>query len=365
MDQLCKHFFEYNSFVNVGLKGIQMHKTPHSQAGCDQTAGWAPKNMTVQGKNLSAPSARPNRNNVDYRPGVHRHGRPSKLHYRQWGERNGELRDEKIVPHKDKWMMELEGDFRHLEGELEEETITACFADFLPNCLKNKVELDIELMLILTLTPRHEFLTVTVKKTRGLEDDEKVQLYEGKKLVDEREHPLEVEEADFEEPPVPFEAPRPLPNGSTSRGRSPSAPPSPQPARNHVQHRVHWRDLGEEHERPLARPPSIVSLPFGGNGEPSAAESFLLRLPPGQLHATFIVVQVITIGRRRRPAPTPEEGPSADTSERAEVIGSCCIGAGKVPQGVRHWRQTIERVGHPTFGWHRLFGCRTMPPTAL
>ena len=89
MNFLAKHFFDYQSFVNLPYKAVQLHKTPPSQAGADPSANWAPKSMQLAGKNQAAPGARANRNNVELRPGGHRHGRPSKLEFRNWGDRHG------------------------------------------------------------------------------------------------------------------------------------------------------------------------------------------------------------------------------------------------------------------------------------
>ncbi|KAI6196605.1 hypothetical protein M3Y94_01129300 [Aphelenchoides besseyi] len=368
MNLLCKHFFDYQSFVNLPHKAVQLHKTPHNQAGVDPTAGWAPKNLQVQGKNMPASGARASRNNIEIKPGIHRHGRPSKLRYRQWGERHGELREEKIVPHKDKWMVSLNGDFRHLEDDLEEEIAHPTVADFLPKCLKNKTELGVQLLVILTVTPRFDFLTVTIKKIRGLETAKnlfiRVQLYEGAKIVDEREHPLTIEEPEVEEAPLQLDAARPLPNGSTSRGR-PAVSSSPHPVRNHV-HRVHWND---EEEPQLERQESNSTIQIQNSFNASVSESFLMRLTPGQFSATFLVIQVFSISRRSNPMPSPEEGPVIEnrivTGEMEELIGSCAIGSTAFTQGIRHWRHMIERIGTATCGWHRLCGTRTLAPTDL
>uniref|UniRef100_A0A1I8B6S9 Uncharacterized protein n=1 Tax=Meloidogyne hapla TaxID=6305 RepID=A0A1I8B6S9_MELHA len=112
MNFLAKHFFDYQSFINLPHTAVQMHKMPPSQAGCDPSAAWAPKDLHVAGKNHAAPAARANRgyHGGDQRTGSHRHGRPSKLEFRNWGERHGELRSEKIVPHTENWL-EKEKDF--------------------------------------------------------------------------------------------------------------------------------------------------------------------------------------------------------------------------------------------------------------
>uniref|UniRef100_A0A915DRY5 Uncharacterized protein n=1 Tax=Ditylenchus dipsaci TaxID=166011 RepID=A0A915DRY5_9BILA len=85
MDMLAKAFFDYQSFVNLPHKAVQLHKTPPSQAGADPSAGWAPKSYHHAGRNQAAPQARANRNHVEHRPGGPRHGRPSKLEFRNWG----------------------------------------------------------------------------------------------------------------------------------------------------------------------------------------------------------------------------------------------------------------------------------------
>ncbi|KAI6179322.1 C2 domain-containing protein [Aphelenchoides besseyi] len=370
MNLLCKHFFDYQSFVNLPHKAVQLHKTPHNQAGVDPTAGWAPKNLQVQGKNMPASGARASRNNIEIKPGIHRHA--SKLHrHRQWGERHGELREEKIVPHKDKWMVSLNGDFRHLEDDLEEEIAHPT----------NKIELGVQLLVILTVTPRFDFLTVTIKKIRGLETAKnlfiRVQLYEGAKIVDEREHPLTIEEPEAEEAPLQIDVARPLPNGSTrlfnkhlihdkhfSRGR-PAVSLSPHPVCNHV-HRVHWND---EEEPQLERQESNSTIQIQNFFNASVSESFLMRLTPDQFSVTFLVIQVFSISRRSNPMPSPEEGPVIEnrivTGEMEELIGSCAIGSTAFTQGIRHWRHMIERIGTATCGWHRLCGTRTLPPTDL
>ncbi|VDM81241.1 unnamed protein product [Strongylus vulgaris] len=85
MNFIAKHFFEYQSFVNMPHKAVQLHKTPPSQAGADPSSGWAPKNMNRAGKNQPAPAARANR-----------------LH-RTISLLVVELKEEKVAPHKDAW----------------------------------------------------------------------------------------------------------------------------------------------------------------------------------------------------------------------------------------------------------------------
>ncbi|KAI1711969.1 hypothetical protein DdX_09931 [Ditylenchus destructor] len=196
MDFLAKHFFDYQSFVNLPHKAVQLHKTPPSQAGVDPTASWAPKSMHVAGKNQAAPQARSNRNHVEARPGSHRHGRPSKLEFRAWGERHGELKIEKIVPHKDAWMAALDGDFKHFYegGDAEDgDNYAEAVCDVITgkNAAERLLSTDnIQLLTILTLTGHLEFVTLTVKALRGIghhqEPYVRIQLFDGAQRIDER-----------------------------------------------------------------------------------------------------------------------------------------------------------------------------------
>ncbi|VDL79323.1 unnamed protein product [Nippostrongylus brasiliensis] len=92
MNFIAKHFFEYQSFVNMPHKAVQLHKTPPSQAGADPSVGWAPKNMHKAGKNQPAPAARANRINRDPRPNGTKHGRAAKHEHREWGDRHGDIK---------------------------------------------------------------------------------------------------------------------------------------------------------------------------------------------------------------------------------------------------------------------------------
>jgi hypothetical protein len=38
MNYIAKHFFDYQSFVNIPHKAVQLHKQPYSEAGVDTTA---------------------------------------------------------------------------------------------------------------------------------------------------------------------------------------------------------------------------------------------------------------------------------------------------------------------------------------
>jgi len=59
--------------------------------------------MKVAGKNRSAPAARANRNNAEVKKSGGRYGIPTKLEFRAWGDRHGELHDERYTVWVDKW----------------------------------------------------------------------------------------------------------------------------------------------------------------------------------------------------------------------------------------------------------------------
>ncbi|KAI3421909.1 hypothetical protein GPALN_012451 [Globodera pallida] len=179
MNFLAKHFFDYQSYINLPHHALQMHKTPPSQAGTDPAAAWAPKDLHVAGKNQAAPAARANRTyHGDQRTGSHRHGRPSKLEFRAWGERHGELRAEKIVPHQEHL---LHG---HVDigGGLAQRRHTASGgvdnfpSEYFParqllqrhraNTAQQQQQMKrVQLLVILTMAPHLDFVTVTVKST--------------------------------------------------------------------------------------------------------------------------------------------------------------------------------------------------------
>lgn len=83
---------------------------PASQAGTDPSMGWAPKNMLKAGKHQPAPAARANRIHRDPRPNGTKYGRAGRHEHREWGDRHGELRDEKVAVHKDAWTKFLAND---------------------------------------------------------------------------------------------------------------------------------------------------------------------------------------------------------------------------------------------------------------
>lgn len=72
---------------------------------------------------------------------------------------------EKIVPHKDAWMAALDGDFKHF---YESEAVNA-YSDGLRDSLAYEGGAEnVQLLTILTLTGRLEFITLTVKSLRGI-----------------------------------------------------------------------------------------------------------------------------------------------------------------------------------------------------
>uniref|UniRef100_A0A183CDR5 C2 domain-containing protein n=2 Tax=Globodera pallida TaxID=36090 RepID=A0A183CDR5_GLOPA len=204
MNFLAKHFFDYQSYINLPHHALQMHKTPPSQAGTDPAAAWAPKDLHVAGKNQAAPAARANRTyHGDQRTGSHRHGRPSKLEFRAWGERHGELRAEKIVPHQEHL---LHG---HVDigGGLAQRRHTASGgvdnfpSEYFParqllqrhraNTAQQQQQMKrVQLLVILTMAPHLDFVTVTVKSVRGMPKEKApsihLRLFDGSLLLEER-----------------------------------------------------------------------------------------------------------------------------------------------------------------------------------
>uniref|UniRef100_A0A7E5A1F4 C2 domain-containing protein n=1 Tax=Panagrellus redivivus TaxID=6233 RepID=A0A7E5A1F4_PANRE len=334
MNFLAKHFFDYQSFVNLPYKAVQLHKTPPSQAGSDPTASWAPKSMQVAGKNQPAHGARANRNNVEVRPGGHRHGRPSKLEFREWGERHGELHPEKNVPHKDPWMVSLDGDFKHY-CEDEEEPVAKC--DFIPKLINNTKDTNYQLLIILTYAPQVEFVTITVKKLRGFglrrQMTLRVRMYEGISVIEEKQvivkkletqfgnhveanhignHVMEDQAVENEPHPIVNQnghRPGAVPNGSALHGSG----------RN-------------QFLRPRTRRPPL---------DEEICESFLMKAAPSKLNSIHIVVQVFDT--------------SDDETALEDPLGQCIIGlACGSSRGIFHWRQMMRKHGTPVCMWHRI-----------
>ncbi|EYC20140.1 hypothetical protein Y032_0022g468 [Ancylostoma ceylanicum] len=211
MNFIAKHFFEYQSFVNMPHKAVQLHKTPPSQAGADPSVGWAPKNMNRAGKNQPAPAARANRLHRDPRPNGTKHGRAAKHEHRDWGDRHGELKEEKVAPHKDAWTKflsnedpgqrtvfdsELEDRVLETEEETLPERISRISADDLEfqmayNASKSSSDAECELLTILTYAPQVQFVTATVKRAKALPYNNapfaRIMLFDGRRLLEQKQ----------------------------------------------------------------------------------------------------------------------------------------------------------------------------------
>ncbi|RCN26783.1 hypothetical protein ANCCAN_27490 [Ancylostoma caninum] len=91
--------------------------------------------MNRAGKNQPAPAARANRLHRDPRPNGTKHGRAAKHEHRDWGDRHGELKEEKVAPHKDAWTKFLSnedpGQRTVFDSELEDRVLEVISAEFL------------------------------------------------------------------------------------------------------------------------------------------------------------------------------------------------------------------------------------------
>jgi hypothetical protein len=296
-----------------------------------------------------------------------------------------ELKEEKIVPHLDKWMS-LNGDFRYFGYNESMRFKPILIADLLPKYFKNKTELDIQFLAILTLTSQLEFITLTIKEIRGLDALKskpslcyltsicsdpflRIQVYEGNRMTSEQECTLN---QDVSEPPV-VQQNQVVQNGpNSSRRHPPTVPSSPQLQQNHV-NRLHRRTFSERHIF-VRRESTDSSSSYDG-------ESFLLKVSPIHLHNSFIVVQVGVINkivhfffqlhanrvlpRERRHLPSPvDEGMEIVEDEGEpqigppELIGCCAIGAVVLGSSkcFYHWQQMIEKLGNPVPVWHKFLG---------
>ncbi|RCN27554.1 hypothetical protein ANCCAN_26711 [Ancylostoma caninum] len=144
--------------------------------------------MNRAGKNQPAPAARANRLHRDPRPNGTKHGRAAKHEHRDWGDRHGELKEEKVAPHKDAWTKflsnedpgqrtvfdsELEDRVLETEEETLPERISRISADDLEfqmayNASKSSSDAECELLTILTYAPQVQFVTATVKRAKAL-----------------------------------------------------------------------------------------------------------------------------------------------------------------------------------------------------
>uniref|UniRef100_A0A914PH06 Uncharacterized protein n=1 Tax=Panagrolaimus davidi TaxID=227884 RepID=A0A914PH06_9BILA len=340
MNFLAKHFFDYQSFVNLPYKAVQLHKPPPSQAGVDPSVGWAPKSMHTSGKNQSAPPARANRNNHEVRPGGHRHGRPSKLEFREWGERHGELKCEKNIGLKDAWMASLDGEFKHFH-EVEEEP--SYINELIPK-VSGIEDTNFQILVILTYAPHVEFLTVTVKKLRGFgardETFIKLQLYDGISLAEERQ--TIIKKLEGNPPEIPAAAAPHIGN----HVNPPAAAAIPGMANNIGNHVGHHRPQQQQNhqqqqQRNRVQDPGFRLRRRENRRTPldeEISESFLFHASPHRLTNLYVVIQMF-------------DGP--DSSH--EILGKCIIGlSGSSSRGIFHWRQMIRKHGTPVCMWHKL-----------
>ncbi|KAL3083484.1 hypothetical protein niasHS_011286 [Heterodera schachtii] len=315
MNHLAKHFFEYQSYINLPHHALQMHKTPPSQAGSDPSAAWAPKDLHMAGKNQAAPAARAARNyHGDQRTGSHRHGRPSKLEFRSWGERHGELRAEKIVPHQEHML------HRHMDIDLaapQRRHTASGGIDHFPSEYfparhfllqrhgggANTAEQQQQqtkrasVLVILTMAPHLDFVTVTVKSIRstiGMEKIPSVKLcfFDGSSLVEER---------------------------VTGRKKGDQ------------------QSTSSRYTAPKTKSNAIDEIGIDdGLNEFEIGESFLLRVPsPLRLPFCHIILTFY----------------AADSQQ---IIGFCQLGpTGSISRGTIQWRQMIKKLGN---------GHRSPPP---
>uniref|UniRef100_A0AC35EU13 Uncharacterized protein n=1 Tax=Panagrolaimus sp. PS1159 TaxID=55785 RepID=A0AC35EU13_9BILA len=290
MNFLAKHFFDYQSFVNLPYKAVQLHKPPPSQAGVDPSVGWAPKSMHTSGKNQSAPPARANRNNHEVRPGGHRHGRPSKLEFREWGDRHGELKGEKNIGLKDAWMASLDGEFKHFH-EVEEEP--SYINELIPK-VSGIEDTNFQILVILTYAPHVEFLTVTVKKLRGFgardETFIKLQLYDGISLAEERQ--TIIKKLEGNPPEIPAAAAPHIGNHV-----NPLAAAIPGMANNIGNHVGHHRPQQQQNhqQRNRVQDPGFRLRRRENRRTPldeEISESFLFHASPHRLTNLYVVIQV-------------------------------------------------------------------------
>ncbi|TMS34242.1 hypothetical protein L596_001874 [Steinernema carpocapsae] len=315
MNFIAKHFFEYQSFMNLPYKAVQLHKTPPSQAGADPSAAWAPKSMHKAGKNQPAPASRANRNNVDTRVNHNRHGRAGKHEFREWGDKHGDFRSEKIVPHKDAWTKFLaneetgkrtvfECDFEDRILQIEPDTLADKLenTDEVPFALDgNKEEGESELLVILTYAAQVQFVTATIKKVRTLPYNNnpfaRVMLFDGRRLAEQKQTTINTSVVKQ----------RKLKQASSSSSSS---------------------CLSTESSESL-----------NSQSHASFSESFLFHVPPHQLERSHVVIEIYD-----------REEPNSE----AVLVGHCVIGPLSTGCGSLHWRQMVRKHGFPVCMWHRL-----------
>uniref|UniRef100_A0A915Q0R6 C2 domain-containing protein n=1 Tax=Setaria digitata TaxID=48799 RepID=A0A915Q0R6_9BILA len=318
MNFLAKHFFEYQSLNNRPHYAVQLHKLPPSQAGTDQSASWAPKSMIKAGKNQAAPAARANRANTELKLGSHRYGRAAKHEFREWGDKHGELKGEKLAPHKDaltKFLSNEENTPRNLFECEFEERIFQTEPETLPEQLarSNKADeglkYETEVLAILTYAPNVQFVTATVKKAKLLPFNNKpfarVMLFEKRRLLEQKQTTVT---------PTAV-CNRCLTNDCTLQ--KPSTSTSPSSSSSAGCSNVRLSD-------------AIFS------------ESFLFHITPQMLDRCHIVIEMF-------------DTDPADYNRGPIPVGHCVIGPMCPGAGCAHWLQMIRKTGTPICMWHRLF----------
>ncbi|VIO94550.1 Uncharacterized protein BM_BM3072 [Brugia malayi] len=335
MNFLAKHFFEYQSLNNRPHYAVQLHKLPPSQAGADQSASWAPKSMIKAGKNQAAPAARANRANTELKLGTHRYGRAARHEFREWGDKHGELKGEKLAPHKDaltKFLSNEENTPRNLFDCEFEERIFQTEPETLPELLarSNKAdEIDLslscadttpgtkyetEVLTILTYAPNVQFVTATVKKAKLLPFNNKpfarVMLFDKRRLLEQKQTTV---------------TPTPVCSRCLTTDCARQKPPASSPPLSSLS-----ADCSNATTLIIRRTDAIFS------------ESFLFHVTPQMLDRCHIVIEMF-------------DTDPADCSRGPIPIGHCVIGPMCPGAGCAHWLQMIRKTGLPICMWHRLF----------
>uniref|UniRef100_A0A1I7VLN0 Cadherin domain-containing protein n=1 Tax=Loa loa TaxID=7209 RepID=A0A1I7VLN0_LOALO len=325
MNFLAKHFFEYQSLNNRPHYGVQLHKVPPSQAGADQSASWAPKSMINAGKNQAAPAARANRTNTELKLGVHRFGRAARHEFREWGDKHGELKGEKLAPHKDpltKFLSNEENTPRNLFDCEFEEQIFQTEPETLPEVLarNNKAdEIDLslsyadttpgtkyetEVLTILTYAPNVQFVTATVKKAKLLPFNNKpfarVMLFDKRRLLEQKQTTV-----------TPTSICNRCLTTDCTQKPSTSSPPLSSPS------------AGCSDTTLIIRPTDAIF-----------SESFLFHVTPQMLDRCHIVIEMF-------------DTDPADCNNGPIPIGHCVIGPMCPGAGYVHWLQMIRKTGLP------------------
>ncbi|CAI4232780.1 unnamed protein product [Auanema sp. JU1783] len=317
MNFIAKHFFEYQSFQNLPHKAVQLHKIPPQQAGTDPSVGWAPKNMNKAGKNQPAPASRANRIHRDPRPQGTKHGRAGKHEHRDWGEKHGELRDEKVAPHKDAWTKFLsnedpgqrtvfECEFEDRILATEDETYPERIARLSPednldfhmayNANKNSLDSDCELLTILTYASTVQFITATVKKAKCLPFNNspfaRIMLFDGRRLIEQKQTTV-----------------------------NPS---------------VRHKSSMESSSKPSSS--SVSSSLSSSSGDASFSESFLFHITPDKLDKCHIVIEMF----------------DHEDDGQAISVGHCVLGRLGQGTGQAHWIHMLKKHGLPVCMWHKI-----------